>query len=44
MTDNNRHPSQAAGAVGVAACSVAIETVLFGIFLLALRGRWRMAA
>ena len=34
----------AAGPAGVAACSVAVEIVLFGIFLLALRGRWRMAA
>ena len=32
----------AAGAEGVAACSVAIEVVLFGVFFLALRGRWRM--
>lgn len=35
---------QAAGAGGVAACSVAIEIVLFGAFFLALRGRWRMAS
>jgi O-antigen/teichoic acid export membrane protein len=35
---------EAAGAVGVAACSVAIEIILFGTFMLALRRRWRMTA